>query len=94
MAVLVRLVDTEKFEALLAKRKMTRSELAEKTGMSKSFINYLANGERNPSRANAELIAAVLKVPARRFITERWVDRTRAPRRRDPVPDPSRQASV
>lgn len=88
MTVPVRLVvNTEKFEALLAKRKMTRKELADRTGLSKTYINYLANGERNPRRTNAELIAAVLKVPTGRFITEQWVARPpRAPRHNCPVP--------
>lgn len=82
LTVLTLLIDTEKLEELLNERRMTRKELAVKTGLSKSFINYLANGERNPGRATAEILARALDVPVGRFVTERWVPR---PRRSSPT---------
>ena len=77
MQVLVRRIDTAAFEALLDKRHMTKRDLAQMTGLSYTYVKYLANGERNPSRNSAELIAAALKVPVRRFVIETSVLRQR-----------------
>lgn len=77
MRVLVRHIDTDAFEALLDKRRMSKRELAERTGLSYTFIKYLASGQRNPRRGSAERIAAVLKVPVRRFVVETSVPRRR-----------------
>lgn len=80
MRVLIRRIDTDAFEALLDKRRMSKRELAERTGLSYSFIKYLAAGERNPGRGSAERIAEVLKAPVRRFVIETSVPRCRRPR--------------
>lgn len=83
MRVLIRRVDLDKFEALLNERRMSHEDLARETGLSKSFINYLANGERNPRRDSAERIAEALQVPTDQFLVEEWVPR----RRRTSQPD-------
>ena len=79
VTVLVRLIDTEKFGELLDERQLTRRDLSRITGLSKTLINYLANGERNPSLTTAEILAAALGVPMDQFIVERWVPRPRTP---------------
>jgi len=84
VTVLVRLIDTEKFGELLDERQLTRRDLSRITGLSKTLINYLANGERNPSLTTAEILAVALGVPTDRFIVERWVPR--GPHRDCPAP--------
>ena len=89
--VLVRHIDPDAFEALLAKRRVTKRELAQMTGLSETFIKYLANGQRNPGQSSAEAIARALRVPVRRLVTEEWVTRRR-PRPGPPDP-PTRGAA-
>jgi transcriptional regulator with XRE-family HTH domain len=86
VTVLVRLIDTEKFGELLDERQLTRRDLSRITGLSKTLINYLANGERNPSLMTAEILAGALGVPMDQFIVERWVPRPHTPPHGCPAP--------
>jgi transcriptional regulator with XRE-family HTH domain len=73
--VRIHVIDTEELKRLLNERWLTRADLARKTGLSTTLINYLVNGERNPSLTTAQIIAHALGVPMDRFVTAQWVDR-------------------
>ena len=47
----------------LATRHMTRQDLADKSGVSKSFLSMMASGKANPSLRVMEAIAEALEIP-------------------------------
>lgn len=55
-------VDTIALRRLLNERGMSLRDLSDRTGLSWTFVKYLANGQRNPSFATAEDICEALGV--------------------------------
>lgn len=86
-------VDTIALRRLLDERGMSLRDLSDRTGLSWTFVKYLANGQRNPRPANAEILARVLGVPRQAFLLPVT---PRPPRRENPgvdtpgaTPDPA-----
>ena len=53
---------------LREKRNLTQKQLAEKAGLSKSFIYYLEKGKRDASRKTVLKLAKALDVPVSIFL--------------------------
>jgi len=62
------LIDTVALRQLLNERGMSLRDLADRTGLSWTFVKYLANGTRNPRPGTAESIAEALGVPRSAFL--------------------------
>ncbi|WP_322075551.1 transcriptional regulator [Burkholderia cenocepacia] len=60
---------------LLDERGMTKHELAEKAGISISFLSELTNGKANPSLKTMEAIAQALGVPLTLLLESTDLDR-------------------
>ena len=76
-------VDIDAFNEVLDERAMNLRDLAQASGLSYSFIKYLANGQRNPRASSARYLAQALGVPLDRFIVVEQVG-PRRPASRDP----------
>lgn len=61
-------VDTIALRRLLNERGMSLRDLSDRTGLSWTFVKYLANGTRNPLIGSAERVAAALGVPRQAFL--------------------------
>ncbi len=60
---------------VLDERRMTQEELAERSGVSTSFISDLANGRANPSLRTMEAIAVALETPLPTLLESTDLDR-------------------
>jgi transcriptional regulator with XRE-family HTH domain len=60
---------------VLDERHMTQEELAERSGVSTSFISDLANGRANPSLRTMEAIAVALETPLPTLLESTDLDR-------------------
>jgi transcriptional regulator with XRE-family HTH domain len=60
---------------ILDERRMTQEELAERSGVSTSFISDLANGRANPSLRTMEAIAVALETPLPTLLESTDLDR-------------------
>jgi transcriptional regulator with XRE-family HTH domain len=61
-------VDTIALRRLLNERGMSLRDLSDRTGLSWTFVKYLANGQRNPRPDKARRIARALHVPVKAFL--------------------------
>ena len=58
----------ENLKEYMENTKVTEKEIAEKLGVSTSYVNLIKNGERRPSPELAEKIEALTGIPFRKLL--------------------------